>query len=265
MDDKKFAVLIDSDNTSADYIKTILDEVTNEGVITYNRIYGDWTSPNLKKWREVLLKYALTPVQQYAYTQGKNSTDSAMIIDAMDILYTGTVDGFCIVSSDCDFTRLATRLREAGKIVIGMGKSDSTPAFVAACNMFKYIDVISKEKSNADTSESVAKQPADAADAPEKPAEKSDAPNLKARKKELKRTIDKMLEEKSDDDGWLLASIVGTLLQRQFSDFDSRNYGFKKTIDLLKHLGYETQSANGKVYYIRIKPSAQKQNKGGKK
>lgn len=253
MDDKKFAVLIDSDNTSANYIKTILDEVTKEGVITYNRIYGDWTSPNLKKWREVLLKYALTPVQQYSYTQGKNSTDSAMIIDAMDILYTGTVDGFCIVSSDCDFTRLATRLREAGKTVIGMGKSDSTPAFVAACNMFKYVDVISADAEQ--NTENSTKQLSESSD---KAVSKEETPNLKAKEKELKATIDNMLEEKSDDDGWLLASTVGTLLQRQFSDFDSRNYGFKKTIDLLKHLGYETQTSNGKVYSIRLKPKVKK-------
>ena len=112
MEDKKFAILIDGDNTSPQYLKTIIDEVTKEGVITYKRIYGDWTVPNLDGWKDVLLEYSITPMQQYAYTKGKNATDSAMIIDAMDILYTGKVDGFCIVSSDSDFTKLASRLRE---------------------------------------------------------------------------------------------------------------------------------------------------------
>ena len=137
---KKFAVVIDGDNNSIKYIDTVMDEIKKEGVITYNRIYGDWTSPKLDAWKKVMLEYAITPMQQYSYTTGKNATDSAMIIDAMDILYTGNVDGFCIVSSDSDFTRLAIRLKEAGMMVIGMGRHQTPAPFVKACDKFKYVD-----------------------------------------------------------------------------------------------------------------------------
>lgn len=150
MDDKKFAILIDSDNVSHKYIKIIVDEITNVGVPTIKRIYGDWTSGKTH-WKNVLLEYALTPMQQYNYTTGKNSTDSAMIIDAMDILYTGDVDGFCIASSDSDFTKLATRLREAGKIVIGMGEKHTPQPFVKACSQFKYLDLIAANNSEKST------------------------------------------------------------------------------------------------------------------
>lgn len=148
MEDKKFAILIDSDNVSHKYVKTIFDEITNLGAPTIKRIYGDWTSAK-PHWKKILLDYALTPMQQYSYTTGKNSTDSAMIIDAMDVLYTGNVDGFCIVSSDSDFTKLATRLREAGKIVIGMGEKHTPQPFVKACSQFKYIDLITKEQTES--------------------------------------------------------------------------------------------------------------------
>ena len=138
----RFAVLMDADNISDKYVKIILDETANNGVITYKRIYGDWTSPRLASWKNVLLDNSIIPMQQYSYTTGKNSTDSAMIIDAMDILYSGTVDGFCIVSSDSDFTRLAARLRESGMQVIGMGESKTPKPFISACNQFKYLDLL---------------------------------------------------------------------------------------------------------------------------
>ena len=143
--DKRFALLIDGDNIGSQYIKTIIDEITNHGIVTYKRIYGDWTKPQLDGWKKILLDYSITPMQQYSYTTGKNATDSAMIIDAMDILYAGNIDGFCLASSDSDFTRLASRLREAGMIVIGMGKKQTPRPFVAACSQFKYIDLISEE------------------------------------------------------------------------------------------------------------------------
>lgn len=142
MKEQKFAVLIDSDNISPRYLKTIMDEITNVGVPTFKRIYGDWTTAEKQGWKKLLLEYALTPMQQYSYTSGKNSSDSAMIIDAMDILYTGDVDGFCLASSDSDFTKLATRLREAGKIVIGMGERKTPVAFKMACSQFKYLDTL---------------------------------------------------------------------------------------------------------------------------
>ena len=141
--DSRFAVLIDADNVSGKYIKLILDEISKDGVATYKRIYGDWTNPALVSWKSVLLDYSVMPIQQYSYTTGKNSTDSAMIIDAMDILYSGKVEGFCLVSSDSDFTRLAARLRESGMTVIGMGESKTPNSFIAACNKFKYLDILS--------------------------------------------------------------------------------------------------------------------------
>lgn len=243
MEDKKFAILIDGDNTSPQYIKTIIDEVTKEGTITFKRVYGDWTSTNLNCWKQILLEYSLNPMQQYAYTTGKNATDSAMIIDAMDILYTGKVDGFCLVSSDSDFTKLAARLREAGMTVIGMGKKQTPKPFVAACSMFKYVDLISAdltaEKPRKGAKKTVAAE-----------AEKSTQTALK----DIKTAIDNMLEENANPDGWLLASTVGTLLQKQFTDFDCRNFGCRKMIDLLKKMNYETKlSADKTTYYVSKK------------
>jgi len=140
--DRRFAVLIDADNVGAKYIKIILDEISNDGEVTYKRIYGDWTKPALSPWKQVLLENSVTPIQQYSYTTGKNATDSAMIIDAMDILYSGRVEGFCLVTSDSDFTRLASRLRESGMMVVGMGEKKTPKAFVSACNKFKYLDIL---------------------------------------------------------------------------------------------------------------------------
>lgn len=153
VDEKRFAVLIDADNVSAKYIKYILDEITNYGVATYKRIYADWTKPNTASWKDVLLENSVTPIQQYGYTVGKNATDSAMIIDAMDILYSGNVEGFCIVSSDSDFTKLSSRLRESGMLVVGMGEKKTPKPFIASCNQFKYLDVLAEsEEDNAITS-----------------------------------------------------------------------------------------------------------------
>ena len=161
--EKRFAVLIDADNVSEKYIKGILDEISNDGVATYKRIYGDWTKPNLASWKNILLENSIMPIQQYSYTTGKNATDSAMIIDAMDILYSGNVDGFCLVSSDSDFTRLASRLRESGMTVVGMGERKTPSAFIAACHQFKYLEILAQnveEKtavSEENTSETLAR------------------------------------------------------------------------------------------------------------
>lgn len=165
--EKKFAVLIDADNISDKYIKIILDETANSGIATYKRIYGDWTSPALSSWKNVLLDNSIIPIQQYSYTFGKNSTDCVMIIDAMDILYSETVDGFCLVSSDSDFTRLAARLRESGMYVIGMGESKTPKPFISACNQFKYLDIllsnstqklVVSEKEDKETQEEIQEQ-----------------------------------------------------------------------------------------------------------
>ena len=247
MEDKKFALLIDADNTSSKYIKTIVDEITNLGITTFRRIYGDWTSPNLQSWKEILLEYSITPMQQYGYTTGKNSTDSAMIIDAMDILYTADVDGFCLVSSDSDFTKLAMRLREAGKTVIGMGKEQTPRPFVTACNQFKYLDLLSKEGNSKTASI-------------KKTAKKnSGTGKKKSAEQKLVDSICKIIEENSNDDGWMYAARVGKLLQKKYPDFDCRNYGYKKFALLLEGLGFATrkepgiEDPNACEVYVKIK------------
>ena len=246
MEDKKFALLIDADNTSSKYIKTIVDEITNLGITTYRRIYGDWTSPNLQNWKETLLEYSITPMQQYGYTTGKNSTDSAMIIDAMDILYAGNVDGFCLVSSDSDFTKLAMRLREAGKTVIGMGKKQTPRPFVTACNQFKYLDLLSKEGKEEKA-------------AVNQTTKKAKDTGRNSDDKKLVASICKIIEENSNDDGWMYAARVGKLLSKKYPDFDSRNYGYKKFALLLEGLGFETrkepgiEDKNACEVYVKIK------------
>ena len=246
MEDKKFALLIDADNTSSKYIKTIVDEITNLGITTYRRIYGDWTSPNLQNWKETLLEYSITPMQQYGYTTGKNSTDSAMIIDAMDILYAGNVDGFCLVSSDSDFTNLAMRLREAGKTVIGMGKKQTPRPFVTACNQFKYLDLLSKEGKEEKA-------------AVKQTTKKAKDTGRNSDDKKLVASICKIIEENSNDDGWMYAARVGKLLSKKYPDFDSRNYGYKKFALLLEGLGFETrkepgiEDKNACEVYVKIK------------
>lgn len=182
--DLKFAILIDADNIGSKYIKIILDEISKEGVATYKRIYGDWTSPTLAPWKQVLLEHSVTPMQQYSYTVGKNSTDSAMIIDAMDILYSGKVDGFCIASSDSDFTRLSSRLRESGMTVIGMGEQKTPRPFVSACDRFIYIDKILKASEKNAPSERSSKAERNDKNTKNEKAEKSE----KARQKTEKKT-----------------------------------------------------------------------------
>ncbi|MFQ9177057.1 MAG: NYN domain-containing protein, partial [Christensenellaceae bacterium] len=218
--DKRFAVLIDADNVSERYIKFILDEISNDGVTTYKRIYGDWTSPTLTSWKKVLLDYSITPIQQYSYTTGKNSTDSAMIIDAMDILYTDSVEGFCIVSSDSDFTRLASRLREAGKYVVGMGEKKTPSAFIAACNKFKYLEVLAKK---------IQEDPEQA----EQPIVQAETTSLPV----VREAVLTIVREISDDDGWAMLGEVGNTLLKRFPDFDVRNYGFSKLTPFVKSLG----------------------------
>ena len=246
MEDKKFALLIDADNTSSKYIKTIVDEITNLGITTYRRIYGDWTSPLLQNWKAILLEYSITPMQQYGYTTGKNSTDSAMIIDAMDILYTADVDGFCLVSSDSDVTKLAMRLREAGKTVIGMGKEQTPRAFVAACNQFKYLDLLSKEEQKKTVVKKTAKK-------------STTATKKKSAEQKLIDSICKIIEENSNDDGWMYAARVGKLLQKKYPEFDCRNYGYKKFALLLEGLGFATrkepgvEDPNACEVYVKIK------------
>lgn len=213
------AVLIDGDNIPSGNVKEMMQEIAKYGNPTIKRIYGDWTKPGLNKWKSLLLENAITPIQQYAYTSGKNATDSAMIIDAMDILYSEHADGFCLVSSDSDFTRLATRLREAGKLVIGMGEKKTPNPFIVACDKFIYIEIL--RDANAEKVE-------------RKEKGKSDVDPITSKEINLIRSSINAL---SDDDGWAFLGDVGSLIQKKQPNFDSRNYGYEKLTPLIKATG----------------------------
>ncbi len=244
MMDIKLAVLIDGDNIPSTYVKEMMEEIAKYGNPTIKRIYGDWTKPNLNKWKSLLLENAITPIQQYGYTTGKNATDSAMIIDAMDILYSEKVDGFCLVSSDSDFTRLATRLREAGMKVYGIGEKKTPNPFIVACDKFIYIEILKHQSS-------------------ENELESLEATNTKGSydkitQKEI-RFIASTIDDVSDDDGWAFLGDVGGLLQKKQPNFDSRNYGFQKLTPLINSISNfqverrYTSKGNMKLIYVKIK------------
>ena len=214
--ERRFAVLIDADNVSPKYIKYILDEVSDVGIATYKRIYGDWTDNEKRSWKNVLLDWSVNPIQQYSYTTGKNATDSAMIIDAMDILYSGNVDGFCLVSSDSDFTKLAQRLREAGMFVMGIGEQKTPKPFRAACDTFKLLEIISSD------------------DAPETSVieNQKTITNID----EIQKAITKLLIENNSQNQPIILAKVGNFLTKRFSDFDVRNYGYSKLSTFLESL-----------------------------
>jgi uncharacterized LabA/DUF88 family protein len=243
--DIKLAVLIDGDNIPSAYVKEMMEEIAKYGNPTIKRIYGDWTKPSLAKWKNILLENAITPVQQYAYTTGKNATDSAMIIDAMDILYSQKVNGFCLVSSDSDFTRLATRLREAGMQVIGIGEKKTPNPFIVACDKFIYIEIL---KNQPDSDESGIGET--------KAADKSIIDRIT--QKEIK-LISATISDLADEDGWAFLGDVGSLLQKKQTNFDSRNYGFQKLTPLIKSISNfeiderENQNGRVKLVYVRIR------------
>ena len=218
-DATRLAVLIDSDNTTASLTTELLEEIAKYGTPTVKRAYGDWTTQNLVKWKEELLRHAIQPVQQFAYTTGKNSTDSALIIDAMDLLYAGNLEGFVIVSSDSDFTRLATRLRESGVTVYGLGRRTTPAPFVAACDRFIYLDLLSQEapKSTARAS-----------------AGEEEAPPLP----NLKRILSTAISSTSRDDGWSNLGEVGSFLGKSHTAFDPRDYGHPKLGELVRAQSY---------------------------
>ena len=211
---ERLAVLIDADNTQATIIEGLLSEVAKYGTASVKRIYGDWTSTALRNWKEVLLEYSIQPIQQFGYTKGKNATDSAMIIDAMDLLYTGKFHGFCIVSSDSDFTKLASRIRESGLIVYGFGEKKTPAAFVSACDKFIYIEVL---RAKINENESIAKK---------------SAAELKQDTR-LVRLLRDAVEASSDESGWALLATTGSNIAKQSSEFDPRNYGYIKLGELL--------------------------------
>lgn len=236
----KLAVLIDADNAQPSIVDGLLSEIANYGIASVKRIYGDWTSPGLKGWKEVLLQHSIQPIQQFAYTTGKNATDSAMIIDAMDLLYTENFDGFCIVSSDSDFTKLASRIRESGLLVYGFGEKKTPSPFVSACDKFIYTEVL---RAKVDESESIAKRSSNEL--------KQDA--------KLVSLLRNAVEASSDDSGWAHLAPVGSNIAKQSPEFDSRNYGYGKLGDLViatqlfeiekRKIG----STNSKAMFLRVK------------
>jgi hypothetical protein len=242
----KLAVLIDADNVPYSNIKGMLDEIAKLGVPTIKRIYGDWTKPTVSGWKTPLLEHAITPIQQYSYTQGKNATDSAMIIDAMDILHSQKVDGFCLVSSDSDFTRLAIRLRESGMLVIGIGQKKTPRPFIVSCDKFIYIEIIgASESRHAVTIKAEkGKKP--------KPA-KPEATEIDRIDDGFIKLLRTSIDDLADDTGWAFLAEVGALIIKKKPDFDPRNYGFTKLTPLIKSLNNHFQVDEKEVENTHIK------------
>jgi uncharacterized protein (TIGR00288 family) len=234
----RLAVLIDADNTSATHASAILEELARYGVPTVKRAYGDWTTQNLVRWKDQLVRHAIQPMQQFANTTGKNSTDSALIIDAMDLLYSGNLDAFAIVSSDSDFTRLATRLRESGKTVYGLGRHRTPTSLVAACNRFIYLEVLDRGA----VAEALPAGGEDSSDSPDLP--------------DLVPLLTSAIETTSADDGWVHLSTLGNYLPTTHASFDPRNYGYSKLSSLLREQPYlELDQREGHAARVRIKTS----------
>ncbi len=242
---QKLAVLIDADNAQPSIVDALLAEIANYGVASVKRIYGDWTAPNLKGWKDMLLDHSIQPVQQFAYTKGKNATDSAMIIDAMDLLYTENFDGFCIVSSDSDFTKLASRIREAGLLVYGFGERKTPSSFVSACDKFIYTEVL-RVSDDGDTT-----------------LQKKSTNELK-RDAKLVSALRKAVDASSDESGWAQLGPVGSHVANQSSNFDPRNYGYEKLGELVKATNlFEIEerpigSGRSKAIYVRTKKMVRK-------
>lgn len=276
----RLALLIDAENISKKYIKLIMDELNEFGTPTYKRVYGDFTGPGVASWKDALRMYALSPIQQFCYTKGKNSSDSAMIIDAMDILYSGNVNGFCLVTSDSDFTKLANRLREAGMLVIGMGEQKTPASLVAACEHFKYLDLLMKEeiaeeeekkqqaeqqnaKKNAEKVRNEAQQKQKQIQEEEKKEESegdSQEESSLPSKERIGQEIKSIIHQISDDNGWINQSEIGVLLSKRFPGFDPRNYKYPKLSKLIgsyKFLEIKTvpnpKNEFLKIIYVRIK------------
>ncbi|WOD43080.1 NYN domain-containing protein [Hwangdonia lutea] len=240
-EDTKIAVLIDGDNIPSKYISEMMEEITKYGTPTIKRIYGDWTKPHLSKWKNILLENAITPIQQYGYTTGKNATDSAMIIDAMDILYSEKVNGFCLVSSDSDFTKLATRLREAGMVVYGMGEKKTPNPFIVACDKFIYLEILKSDNDKDDKGRKVKKE------------------NLYNITPKVIKMLQNSVDDAADDDGWAFLGDVGSLILKKQPNFDSRNFGFAKLTPLFKSLPQfdmeqrDQSNARFKLIYVKNK------------
>ena len=271
-DEKRFAVLIDADNVSSKYVKIIFDEISDYGVATYKRIYADWTQPNATSWKDVLLENSITPIQQYGYTVGKNSTDASMIIDAMDILYSESVEGFCIASSDSDFTRLASRLRESGMFVVGMGEKKTPKPFIVACNQFKYLDVLAQtEGSDGAPNRSTVIDNNGSILIYENNlklngrnvgtiSDNGDPSKTMTDINVIKSTIYKMLSDIDSDDQSMNMGELGSKLVKRYPDFDVRNYGDKKLSKFLNKFDcFEimTKGKDGTSMWVSLKPNSE--------
>jgi uncharacterized LabA/DUF88 family protein len=247
--DLKLAVLIDADNVPYANVKEMFEEIAKYGTPTFKRIYADWTKPTVSGWKNVLLENAITPIQQYSYSTGKNASDSALIIDAMDILYTGKVDGFCIVSSDSDFTRLATRLREAGMKVIGIGEKKTLTPFITACDKFIYIEILKKHDTESTTDNNTKKTTTTTKTQSNNPISKIDP-------KIIKLFADS-ITDLEDENGWAFLGDLGNLMLKKKPDFDSRNYGFPKLLSLIKSINRfdidERESGKNNIKHIYVR------------
>jgi uncharacterized LabA/DUF88 family protein len=255
--DLKLAVLIDADNIPYSNIKGMLDEIAKMGIPTIKRIYGDWTKPTVSGWKPALLEHAITPIQQYSYTTGKNATDSAMIIDAMDILHSEKVDGFCLVSSDSDFTRLAIRLRESGMLVVGIGQKKTPNPFIVACNKFIYIEIIGEDSKQVETTHTTEKKNIKTA---QTPASQSQTPEIETISEGFIKLLKSSINDLADDNGWTFLAELGGLINKKKPDFDPRNYGFPKLTPLIKSLSKhfeiderEVENTHIKHIYVRNK------------
>ena len=260
--DLKLAVLIDGDNIPSAYVKEMMEEIAKYGNPTIKRIYGDWTKPHLNKWKKILLENAINPVQSYSYTVGKNATDSAMIIDAMDVLYAGKVTGFCIVSSDSDFTRLATRLRESAMTVIGIGEKKTPNPFIVSCDKFIYLEILKNQVEEAEA-EAEAEESAKSG-SPKKVITKRKKPKYEKITPKVIRLISNTISDVADEDGWAFLGEVGNLIQKKQPNFDSRIYGFDKLTPLIDSTGRfeivrrENQRGRFKLIYVRRKKKGRK-------
>lgn len=251
MTDNKLAVLIDADNVPYKNVKEMLQEISRNGTPTIKRIYADWTKPTVSGWKNVLLENAITPIQQYSYTTGKNSSDSALIIDAMDILYSEKVNGFCIVSSDSDFTRLATRLREAGMMVMGFGEKKTPKPFISACDKFIYLEILNDTDDTEKETESTVTKKAEKPKRKKEPLSKVDSRTIKL--------ITDSINDLGDEDGWTFLGNLGSFIIKKKPDFDPRNFGFLKLLPLIRSIGKieiderETGLNNIRHIYVKVK------------
>jgi len=256
--EKRIAVLIDAENVSPKYVKSIMDEVSNFGIATYKRLYGDYTQPSVLSWNNNLKEYAITPVFQSNYTKGKSASDAALIIDAMDILYSENVDGFCLVTSDSDFTKLAMRLRESGMTIIGMGEKKTPGSLVAACETFKFLDVLYKE--DEERIAKPAKPVKNVVENKEEVETEEAEPNNIPSKDDVEKEIISIIAANADDDGWIDLSDIGNHLNKRIPGFDPRNYKFQKLNRLIESLkSLEVKSMKNphnkilKIVYVRIR------------